>query len=61
MFPSLLKEKAFTFMRFSILVDKIDFARKQLPPQDRSKSIVLDGLYRKTDKLVRHLKRLGGI
>lgn len=48
-------------MRFSILVDKIDFARKQLPPQDRSKSIVLDGLYRKTDKLVRHLKRLGGI
>ena len=53
-------QRAMAFRSFSVLVDRIDFARLQLPEDDRSKSLVLDGLYCAADKLLLRLKRLGG-
>ena len=53
-------QRAMVFRSFSVLVDRIDFARLQLPEDDRSKSLVLDGLYCQCDKLLLRLKRLGG-
>lgn len=56
MYPSALK----LYKRFSLLVDEIDFKRRQLPADLRSKSDVLDKLYRRADAMIIQLKRLGG-
>ncbi len=58
--PFHILNRAKLFRQFSLVVDKIDFARRQLPADERSKSVVLDGLYKKADSLVMKMKRLGG-
>lgn len=54
-YPSHIK----TFKKFSLLVDEIDAYRKDLPPDERSKSKHLHDLYVRADFLIGRLKRLG--
>jgi len=49
------------FKRFSLLVDEIDAARRNIPSDRRSKSEKLGKMYELADSLLLRLRRLGGL